>query len=129
VGYYNDSKATTTEAAVAALRAFDEPVVLIAGGSDKCLPVSDLAREVARRAMRAVVLLGTTAAQLLGAICRRSSVPVCMAADLAAAVRIAREAARPGDVVVLSPGTASYDMFANFEERGAAFKRLVEELA
>ena len=128
VGYYNDSKATTTEAAVAALRAFDEPVVLIAGGSDKCLPVSDLAREVALRAMRAVVLLGTTAAQLLGAICRRSSVPVCVAADLAAAVRIAREAARPGDVVVLSPGTASYDMFANFEERGETFKRLVEEL-
>jgi len=128
VSYYNDSKATTTEAAVAALRAFDEPVVLIAGGSDKNLPVSGLGREVAKRQVRAVVLLGTTAAQLRGAIARRCDTPICMASDLPAAVRAACELARPGDAVVLSPGTASYDMFANFEERGRAFKLLVREL-
>jgi len=128
VSYYNDSKATTTEAAVAALRAFDEPVVLIAGGSDKNLPVSALAREVAKRRVRAVVLLGTTAEQLHGAIAKRCDTPICMAPDLPAAVRAACELARPGDVVVLSPGTASYDMFANFEERGRDFKRQVGEL-
>ena len=128
VAYYNDSKATTTEAAVAALRAFDEPVVLIAGGSDKNLPVSGIAREATRRGLRGAVLLGVTGPTLHGAIERRGTVPVRMAADLAEAVRVARDLARPGDAVVLSPGTASYDMFANFEERGAAFKRLVEEL-
>ncbi|MFW6108460.1 MAG: UDP-N-acetylmuramoyl-L-alanine--D-glutamate ligase [bacterium] len=128
VGYYNDSKATTTEAAVAALRAFDEPVVLIAGGSEKYLPVSALAREVARRRMRGVVLLGATAGQLEGAVGRRCAVPIRRVGSLAEAVAAARALARPGDAVVLSPGTASYDMFANFEERGQTFKRLVGEL-
>ena len=129
VGYYNDSKATTTEAAAAALRAFDEPVVLIAGGSEKNLPVSGLAREATRRRVRAVVLLGTTAAQLRGAIARRCDALIRLVPDLSAAVRAARRLARPGDAVVLSPGTASYDMFANFEERGREFKRLVRELS
>jgi len=126
VSYYNDSKATTPEAAIAALRSFAEPVVVIAGGYDKHLPFDGFAGEVARRA-RAAVLLGETAQRLGEAIASRGSVAVRVVRDLPAAVAAARAIARPGDVVLLSPACASYDMFANFEERGALFKRLVME--
>ena len=129
VGYYNDSKATTPEAAVAALKAFDEPVVLIAGGSDKKLSFEGLAREASARQVRGVVLLGAIAGQLRQAMAACGTVATHVVRDLAEAVAAARELAEPGDVVLLSPGTASYDMFANFEERGATFKRLVEELS
>jgi len=127
VGYYNDSKATTPEAAAVALGAFHEPVVLIAGGYDKKLPFDAVGRAVRGRA-RAVVLLGATAQSLSEAIAAHADVPTQIVAELAAAVRAARDIAKPGDAVLLSPACASYDMFANFEERGAEFKRLVMEL-
>ena len=127
VAYYNDSKATTPEAAIAAVTGFDEPVVLIAGGYDKKLPFDGLGRAVAERA-RAAIVLGATAEAIEAAIAVHGDVPVQRASDIEAAVCMARQAARPGDVVLLSPACASYDMFANFEERGRAFKRLVKEL-
>ena len=143
VAYSNDSKATTPEAAAVALRAFDEPVVLIAGGYDKKLPFDEVGKAAAECA-RAVVLLGATAGQLRAAIAahradfarrswasspsQRRDVPTHVVADLAAAVDTARRLAQAGDVVLLSPACASYDMFANFEARGAEFKRLVMEL-
>jgi UDP-N-acetylmuramoylalanine--D-glutamate ligase len=127
VRYYNDSKATTAEAAIAALDAFDRPIVLIAGGSDKKLCYDAFGERICQRA-KAVVLLGVTAPQVQQAIQDHGTVPTQTVTSLAAAVRAARALALPGDVVVLSPATASYDMFANFEERGATFKNLVREL-
>ncbi|NQT51320.1 UDP-N-acetylmuramoyl-L-alanine--D-glutamate ligase, partial [bacterium] len=127
VRYYNDSKATTAPAAIAALEAFDSPVVLIAGGSDKKLDYHEFGRTICSRA-RAAVLLGQTGPQVRQAIEAHGSVPIHMMDDLPGAVLQARRVAQPGDVVVLSPATASYDMFQNFEERGAVFKRLVMEL-
>jgi len=127
VSYYNDSKATTPEAAIVGLRSFAEPVVLVAGGYDKHLRFGAMATEVCERA-RAVVLLGATAKKLRRAIRRKGNVDLRTVPDLAAAVREARSLAQPGDAVLLSPGCASWDMFENFEERGRLFKKLIAEL-
>ncbi|HPD13862.1 MAG TPA: UDP-N-acetylmuramoyl-L-alanine--D-glutamate ligase [Planctomycetota bacterium] len=129
VAYYNDSKATTPEAAIAGVEAFDEPVVLIAGGYDKHLPFDEFGRAICRRA-KAAVLIGATAGKIAEAIAAHGQVPTRQAGrDFAAAVRAARDLAAPGDVVLLSPACASYDMFENYEQRGAIFKRLVRELS
>ena len=135
VGYYNDSACTTPASTVTALRAFDTPVVLIAGGYDKRTPFDLMAREAVRRA-RAVVLIGATADAIETAIGENGAAvsagaksPVIARADtLDDAVRQSAGLARPGDVVVLSPGCASYDMFTNFEERGLRFKQAVAAL-
>jgi UDP-N-acetylmuramoylalanine--D-glutamate ligase len=129
VRYYNDSKATTPVSALAALRSFDEPLLLIAGGHDKKLPFDEFGREAASRP-KVVILLGEAAdkiEQAIPAAGRRAR--VLRAADLKDAVHIAASLAQPGDVVLLSPACASYDMFRNYEERGDAFRALVERLA
>ena len=130
VGYYNDSACTTPASTVTALRAFDRPVVLIAGGYDKGMAFDGMAEETVRRA-RAVVLIGVTADAIETAIRgnRAPDAPVIARAEtLDDAVRQSAGLARAGDVVVLSPGCASYDMFANFEERGQRFKAAVAAL-
>ena len=127
VTYYNDSKATTPEAAIAAIRAFDEPVVLIAGGYDKHIPFGELGKAVCEGVQKAI-LFGATAEKIRDAVEAAGGAPTVMVADLPAAVLEAREAAQPGWVVLLSPACASYDMFENFEERGTLFKKLVMEL-
>ena len=132
VEYVNDSIATTPERTLAGLRAFDRPVVLLLGGRDKHLPLETLAREAHRRC-RAVVLYGEAADLIDGAL--REAAPsgdgpaLARARDFPEAVAKAREQALPGDVVLLSPACTSYDVFANFEERGREFKRLVWEMA
>jgi len=127
VSYYNDSKATTPEAAAAALRAFEEPVVLIAGGYDKGVSFAPLAAAAAGR-LRAAVVIGQTAEAVAEALGEGGCERVEFADNLTGAVAAARRFAWPGDVVLLAPACASYDMFANYEERGHLFKRLVEEL-
>ena len=145
VGYYNDSACTTPASTVTALRAFDAPVVLIAGGYDKGTAFDDMAEELVRRA-RAVVLIGATADAIETAIGKAGGAgtadadpavtkpdvakpPVIARAEtLDDAVRKSAGLARPGDVVVLSPACASYDMFTNFEERGQRFKEAVAAL-
>jgi len=131
VRYYNDSKSTTPEAAITALDAFEAPVVMIVGGYDKQVPLDALGRHLAWRA-KAVVCMGATRAKLQSAVARYvgyvATPPVRLADSLPEAVEHARRLAAPGDVVVLSPGCASYDMFANYEHRGELFKRIVGEL-
>ena len=125
VSYYNDSKGTNVGAVLAALDGFPEPVVLIAGGKDKGVDFRPLRATLGRKA-RAVVLLGEArdrmARELAGAA------PIIVAGTLAQAVRAAAEAARKGDAVVFSTACSSFDMFRNFEERGEAFRKAVEEL-
>ena len=169
VGYYNDSACTTPASTVTALRAFDAPVVLIAGGYDKGTAFDGMAEEIVRRA-RVAVLIGATADKIETAI--ETAIREAGRADSAAAgsagagstaadpagagsdvadpagggeggmkapviaraetledaVRQSAGLAQPGDVVVLSPGCASYDMFTNFEERGQRFKEAVAAL-
>ncbi|HLI27753.1 MAG TPA: UDP-N-acetylmuramoyl-L-alanine--D-glutamate ligase [Chloroflexota bacterium] len=129
VTYVNDSIATSPERAIAALESFEAPIVLLAGGRDKHLPWDRWAQVVGRR-VRALLVWGeaadliSTAARAHGA----AHVPLDRVATLDEAVARARQLARPGDVVLLSPGCTSYDQFRDFEERGARFRALVQAL-
>jgi UDP-N-acetylmuramoylalanine--D-glutamate ligase len=129
IKYLNDSIATTPESTIAALEALGPNAVVICGGSSKGCSFRALGRAVARRA-RGVVLLGQTAEAIRACIPRCSGGPeIRMAADLEDAVTKAREIARPGDRVILSPACPSYDMFVNFVERGRRFKEIARKLA
>ena len=124
VRWFNDSKATSPHAASVALRAFDS-IVLIAGGKNKDLDLSQMACEPHR--MRAVVAIGMAAdeiAQAFSGVCT-----VVKAENMIAAVSQAHELSRSGDVVVLSPGCTSYDWYSNYGERGDDFMTCVRELS
>jgi UDP-N-acetylmuramoylalanine--D-glutamate ligase len=124
VRYVNDSKATNTSAARRALAAYNAPVHVILGGSRKGESFEELAAEIHGRAY----LIGETAAELAEAL-DRAGVPYVESGHLAAAVAAAAEAARPGEIVLLSPASASYDQFRDFEHRGEEFRRLVQNLS
>jgi len=130
VRWYNDSIATTPASAIAALEAFDEPKIIIAGGYDKKLSFDELGLEIATKA-KAAILIGATAQKIANAIERQSAadtagrkVKVEIVESLAGAVELAKQLAVDGDVVLLSPACASYDMFDNFQQRGEEFVRL-----
>lgn len=131
VTWVNDSIATAPERAMAAMRSFAEPLVLLAGGRDKDLPWGDFADLVARRVDH-LILFGEAAGLILEAVThagdreRPFSIEVCP--DLQAAVEAAARTAESGDVVLLSPGGTSYDEFTDFVERGERFVELVEKL-
>jgi UDP-N-acetylmuramoylalanine--D-glutamate ligase len=125
VDWIDDSKATNPDAVVKALESFDVPVILISGGKGKNTDFSDLGRAASKRA-KAVVLIGEMA-KTIGALV--DGVPVKYAASMEEAVEIAGDAASPGDVVLLSPGCASFDMFASAEQRGDAFSALARKRA
>ena len=122
VRYYNDSIATNPESTLAALDTLEGGIVILLGGRDKNLDFAALGRRVAER-VRVAVLLGETAGKIADAI--PSGPEVRKAASFEEAVRLARQSARPGETVLLSPACASFDMFRNFAERGRTFKSLV----
>jgi UDP-N-acetylmuramoylalanine--D-glutamate ligase len=121
--FFNDSKATNSDALEKALAAMDRPVVLIAGGKDKGLDFTGL-RPLLREKVKAVVLIGETAEKLSSVW--NSAAPCHRAATLADAVNQARRLAQPGDAVLLSPGSSSYDMFKDYEDRGNQFRALIQ---
>ena len=126
VRWVNDSQATIPMAAIAGLDAFTPaPVVLIAGGRGKGLDYGDFAETIVRRA-RAMVLIGESADTLDALVAGR--VPSRRAGTMDEAVRLAAELAEPGDVVLLSPAAASFDMFADYAARGDAFRAAVAAL-
>ncbi len=131
VRWYNDSKATTPEGTMVALAAFECPKVLIAGGYDKHTPFDELGKKIACSA-KATILIGQTARQIADAIHAASEntyrVDVQFAGSLADAVKLANQLAVPGDVVLLSPACASYDMFENYQQRGRLFAEFVQRL-
>lgn len=122
--YVNDSKATNVDSLKRALESFGRPIVLIAGGRDKDGDFAAITPLVVERVSH-LVTLGEAADKL-----ERTwkQVPATRAATLEAAVTAARSLVTPGGVVLLSPGCASYDMFRNFEERGARFEAAVHAL-
>jgi UDP-N-acetylmuramoylalanine--D-glutamate ligase len=130
VKYVNDSIATAPERSIAALRAFDEPLVLIAGGRDKHLPMQAWAELIVQR-VRHVVLIGEMGELVADALRNADSRyrSVSRARSMDEAVHQAARAAHAGAVVLLSPGGTSYDQYHDFEERGADFTRAVAELA
>ena len=129
--WYNDSIATAPERTMAAIEAFEGPLVLLLGGRDKNLPWDDLAQLIHQR-VRAVVLFGEAAGLIekaLGAVKKGETLQVISRCNtLEEAVQAAAKLAQPGDTVLLSPGCTSFDAFKDFEERGEYFRKLVNAL-
>jgi len=125
VSFYDDSKGTNVGAVATSLAHFDRPVILIAGGRDKDSDFSLLNDLIASR-VKALVLIGETRERL--AQVWRGLAPAYLADGMAAAVARAWEVARPGEVVLLSPACASFDMYRDYAHRGQDFQNLVREL-
>jgi UDP-N-acetylmuramoylalanine--D-glutamate ligase len=129
VTWINDSIATAPERVTAALRSFDEPLILLLGGRDKKLPWEEMLALALLKARQiiafgeAAAMIAATARALAGDVAQ-----VVEAAGLEEAVLAAAAAAQPGDVVLLSPGGTSYDAYSDFAERGEHFRALVERL-
>ncbi|MBV8259300.1 MAG: UDP-N-acetylmuramoyl-L-alanine--D-glutamate ligase [Actinobacteria bacterium] len=126
VRWVNDSKATNTAAARRGVAAYDAPIRLILGGSLKGEDFGPFARDLPR-SVRSIYLVGEASEQLAAAL-DAAGRDYVRAGDLGTAVDLAAGDAESGDVVLLSPAAASYDQFANFEQRGDTFRRLVETL-
>jgi UDP-N-acetylmuramoylalanine--D-glutamate ligase len=128
VRYFNDSKCTTPSGAIVALEAFPpRKAVIIVGGYDKHVRFDELGEALAARA-KAIVAMGATREAVIAAVSPHQTKglpPIERADDLPAAVSAARKRAVSGDVILLSPACASFDMFTNYEHRGQAFVELV----
>lgn len=127
VRYINDSKGTNPDASIKALDAFNAPIVLIAGGMNKGSDFGEFAARVKEK-VRVMVVLGQSAGAIAEAAREKGFKRILPADNFGEAVLIAHYAAYPGEIVLLSPACASWDMFKNFEERGDLFKKIVREL-
>lgn len=132
VSFYNDSIASSPSRTMAGLRSFTQKIVLLAGGYDKNIPYDVLGPEIVDH-VKTVVLTGATAGKIKQAIVQApgygpGAPEILEEPDFYAAIRLAATQAGPGDVVMMSPASASFDHFRNFMERGAAFKKTVMEL-
>ena len=125
VTFYNDSKATNMDSAAQALQAFTEPMIVIMGGKDKGAEFEVLRPWVSDR-VRMLILIGAAADEISDSL--GDHVATVRAQDMEQAVELAFERAHSGDVVLLSPGCASFDMFDDFEHRGRVFKESVNAL-
>lgn len=123
--YINDSKATNLHALEACLRSQERPIVLIAGGKDKELDYTPLRAELTGQ-VRAMVLIGEIAAQLEQTF--GDLLPCKRAKDMAEAVDLATQVSLPGDAIILSPGTSSFDMYTGYAQRGDVFRDAVNAL-
>jgi len=122
VQFFNDSKATNVDSAIKAVESFDGNIIMILGGLDKGAPYSPLVDAMIPR-VKLAVLIGAAADKIASAIGNR--LPVVRASSMADAARLGLESGKPGDVVLLSPACASFDMFDNYEHRGKVFKEAV----
>ncbi len=129
VRFYNDSIASSPSRTMAGLCSFPEKVILIAGGYDKNIPYDELGPEICEH-VKLLVLGGATGHKIRAAVesCPGEQPEILDCPDFEAAVRAAAAAAKPGDVVLMSPASAAFDQFKNFMVRGAFFKKLVKEL-
>lgn len=130
VKYYDDSISTTPGSAIAALKAFTEPKILILGGSDKGADYAELVQEIARQNMRAVIVNGANASEIIEILHKNKvscQVVQLEMASMLAVVGTAASQAQPGDVVILSPAAASFDMFKSYNDRGEQFVAAVEK--
>ena len=129
VRFYNDSIASSPSRTIAGLRSFPEKVILIAGGYDKHIPYDVLGPEVCAH-VKKLFLCGATASQIRAAVenCAGEKPEMTDCGDFESAVRAAAAAAESGDVVLMSPASASFDQFKNFMVRGECFKKIIMEL-
>ena len=131
--YYNDSIASSPTRTIAGLRSFDQKIILIAGGYDKKIPYEPLAPEIIAH-VKTLVLMGATGPRIEKAVREHpdfdeSKLTILHADNMQHAVELARSAAQPGDVVSLSPASASFDLYPNFEVRGRDYKNIVMQLS
>ncbi len=127
VKWYNDSIGTSPSRTIAGLKAFDRKVILIAGGYDKHIPYDPLG-PVAMETVKLAILLGATADAIEAAIRACGEMPIARVGSMEEAVRTAAQLSKEGDIVFMSPASASFDLYRNFEERGEHFRRCVEAL-
>ena len=131
VKYYDDSISTTPGSAIAALKAFTEPKILILGGSDKGAEYAELAQEIARQQMRAVIVNGANASEIIEILHKNEVSCQVMQLEMTPmpmVVTAAANQAQSGDVVILSPAAASFDMFKSYNDRGEQFVAAVDNL-
>ncbi len=134
VTYFNDSFSTVPETAIAAVKAFKEPIILIAGGSDKGSDFTELGKVIAEsKNVKAVILIGLMTEKIREAIHKHTNKPefqiVTGLKTMKEIVKTAKALAKAGDVVLLSPAAASFDMFKSYKHRGQEFKEQVLKLA
>lgn len=131
VGYYNDSIASSPTRTIAGLKSFSKKVILLAGGYDKNIPYAPLAPHI-KENVSLLILMGATADKIEAALKEDTSnlpIPeIVRVKDMAGAVKVAYERATNGDIVLMSPASASFDLYRNFEFRGKHFKELVNAL-
>lgn len=131
VKFYNDSIASSPTRAIAGLKSFDKKVILIAGGSDKYISFDEFGKEVVKR-VKHLILLGQTADKIYGCVKKHmknnSNLSIESVENLSQAIYNAKEVAEKGDIILLSPACASFDMFKNFEQRGDMFRDIVNKL-
>ncbi|MDD3773554.1 MAG: cyanophycin synthetase, partial [Weeksellaceae bacterium] len=129
VKYYNDTAATTPESAISGIKSFSEPIVLIVGGADKNLDVSELAEVILKKTKQVIFLRGQATDKILEKI--KKSVPereFSVVSSMEEAVVLAERLAEDGDIVLLSPGASSFGLFQNEFDRGDKFREAVANL-
>jgi UDP-N-acetylmuramoylalanine--D-glutamate ligase len=123
INFYNDSKSTTVDSVYAALATFTQPIIWLAGGYDKGNDYTAI-KPLVQEKVKALICLGKNNKPLLAAF-QNNLIPIQEVQDMQQAVNIALAQAQPGDIVLLSPACASFDLFKNFEDRGEQFKQAV----
>ena len=132
VKWYNDSSSSSPTRTLSGLNAFDEKIVLIAGGYDKNLDYEPLAKPIVEK-VSALLLIGQTSGKIFEVVKQelenqKKELDIYMCETLEETVNLAKKLANPGEVVLFSPASASFDMFKNFADRGNQFKKLVNEI-
>ena len=132
VKWYNDSVSSSPTRTIAGLKSFDEDIVLIAGGYDKNLDYTPIAKPILKK-VKTLILLGQTSGKIFDAVKEEEekenkNIDIFMVNTLEEAVNLARKQAKVGEIVLFSPASASFDMFKNFADRGNQFKELVKKL-
>ncbi len=126
--FVNDSQATTPPATIAALESFEERVILIAGGRAKVQDFGGLGEAVARHGA-SLIVIGEAAEEIAAAARSAGVTDIAHATSLPEAVEMAYRRARPGEVILMSPACASFDMFENMSQRGRIFTKTMQQLA
>ena len=127
VDFYNDSKATNISSTIAAVESFKEPINLILGGSDKGYDFDELFRKLPRN-VRNIAAFGQTKNKIAFSAKMANYNNIYLCDDLEMSIRILFKLSERGDILLLSPACASFDLFSNFEERGNVFKKIVREI-
>lgn len=131
IAFYNDSFSTTPETTVAAIKSFKKPLVLIAGGSEKGSDYTQLGQEIAKSTVKNLILIGQMAEKIKKAVLTagfQGKILFRPSEKMSEIVKLAFDKSKPGDIVLLSPACASFDMFKDYKQRGVQFKENVQAL-